>query len=272
MLTELTDYASALGVDVDIVAMLKFIGLLAAAMLLVGVLGRVLLGKRSGLNHAVSSAMGILCIYALTIVVYTFNPYELSKFLAPLPFVTFSGETLTIFSFAGAGIPAVCTQVLSMLILAFLVNLLDGLLPRGKGLLGWYGFRFLTVILSMGLHFLVSWAFNLFLPGVLVTYAPAILVGLLAVLLIIGVLNILLSLVLTVVNPIFGAVYAFFFSNKIGKQVSKAVVTTLVLCGVVLALNRLGYAVVSISASALGAYVPLIVVLLILWYLLGHIL
>lgn len=272
MQTYLSNFATYLPADIDLISMLKFIGLFAVAVLLIGLLGRAILGKRSSLNQSVSSAIGILFIYALTIVVYTFNPYQLSRFLAPLPFVTFREESLYIFSFQNAQLPAICTQVLSMVILAFLVNLIDSFMPRGKKLIGWYALRFVGLVLAMALHYLVSWVFNTFLPGVLVTYAPTILIGILAVMLLLGVLNVLLSLVLTAVNPILGAIYAFFFSNRIGKQITKAISSTLVLCAVVFLLNHFGYAVISISASALGAYVPLLLALLILWYLLGHLL
>jgi len=267
----LSGFLNTLPADLDFLSALKFIAFFAGAMLLIGGAGRMILGKRSGLNHAISSAMGILCIYALTIVVYTFNPYGLSKWLSPLPFVDFQGETLKIFSFATAEFSAICSQVLSMVILAFLVNLLDSLLPKGEKILVWYLWRFITVVLAMAAHYLVSWAFNAFLPGVLVTYAPTILLGILVAMLALGILNVILGLVLTVVNPIFGAMYGFFFSNVVGKQLGKAVMTTIALCGVVLALNHFGFAVISISPAALQAYIPLIGALLVLWFVTGHI-
>lgn len=270
-MSTLSGIASYFPADLDFITALKFIAIFAGAMLIIGAIARMILGQQSGLNKALSAAMGILCIYALTIVIYTFNPYDLSRFLAPLPFVTFDGDVLYVFSFQNADVPTICSQVLSMIILAFLVNLLDSILPRGKRMLTWYLSRFVTVILAMLLHYLVSWGFNLFLPGVLVTYAPTILLVLLIAMLLIGLANVILSLILTVVNPIFGAVYAFFFSNLVGKQLGKAVMTTVILCGVVLVLNRFGYAVIAISAAALQAYIPLIAALLVLWYVTGHI-
>ena len=122
----------------------------------------------------------------------------------------------------------------------------------------------------MALHYGVTWAFNTYLPGVLVTYAPMILLGILIGLMALGLANVILSVILTVVNPIIGAIYAFFFSNIIGKQISKALVTTAILTAVVFALNSFGYNVISISASALMAYLPMIGVSLILWYIIGH--
>lgn len=268
----LTNLLTNLPAEPDIISMMKFIGVFAFAVLFIGLLGRVVLGKRSSLNHSVSSAMGILFIYAVTIVIYTFNPYALSKYLAPLPFVTFSGDVLRVFSFSGADYSDICREVLSMIILAFLVNLLDTWIPKGKKFGSWFTYRLMTVLVAMVLHYLVKWAFNAFLPGVLVTYAPTVLLCILGAMLALGLVKVILSLVLTVINPIIGALYTFFFSNFIGKQISKAVFTTVILSAVAFALHYFGYAAISISPDVLGNYVPLLAVLTILWYLLGYVL
>ena len=255
MANSITDFLSNIPATIDIISMSKFIGVFAFIVLFIGLLGRVVLGIRSSVNHAVSSAMGILFIYVLTAVIYTFDPYAQSKYLAPLPFVTFSGDALYIFPLRNWELTSVCREVLSMVILAFLVNLLDTWIAKGKKFSTWLTFRLVTVLLAMVLHYLVKWAFNAFLPGVLVTYAPTILLCILIALLTLGFAKVLLGLVLTVVNPIIGGLYAFFFSNRIGKQISKAVLTTLLLMAVVYALNYFGYAAIAISASAWGVKV-----------------
>lgn len=271
MLT-LTNVASYFHANAELISTLKFVALFAGAVLLTGFLIRAILGKHSSLNHAISTAMGIFAIYVLTVVVYTFNPSGLSRFLAPLPFVSFSNESLHLFSFAGVQFPALCKEILSMVILAFLVNLIDGIIPNGKKPISWYLCRFIAVVLAMVVHYLVTWIFNAFLPGVLVTYAPMILLGTLIIMLTLGLLKFILGLVLIAVNPLIGALYAFFFSNKIGKSLSKAVFTTLILCVVFYVLSYFGFAVISISASALSSYIPLGITLLMLWYLIGHVL
>lgn len=272
MLTILSEMTAFIPADIDFVAAIKFAAVLALGVLFIGLLARVVIGKRSSLNHSVSSAMGILFVYAVSIVVYTFNPYNLAKYLSPLPFVTFQEQTLRVFAFTGAALPEICQEVLSMVILAFLFNLLDTLIPKGKKILGWYLWRLISVVLAIVCHYLITLAFNAYLPGVLATYAPMILLGILAAMLILGLLNVILSVVLTVVNPLIGALYAFFFSNIVGKQLSKAIVTTAILCAVVYALEYFGYTLISISAAALGAYIPLILVLLVLWYVIGNML
>lgn len=258
--------------ELDLLSMLKFTLLFAAGMLVLGMIGRFALGKRSNLNHAVSSAIGILLIYALTIVVLTFRPWDLERFLSPLPFVSFSEESMIIAPLLGTDIMLIARQILSLVIIAFLMNLLDSIMPKGKGIILWYLTRFVSVVLAMGLHYIVNWVFDTYFPGVLVTYAPIILLGILGFMMLLGLLKVLLGLVLTVVNPILGAIYSFFFANKIGKMLSKAVLTTIILCLVVYAVEYFGFTVIAIDMDSLVSYAPFSAVLLVLWYLIGHIL
>ena len=258
--------------QVDLMTMLKFIGIFAAISIVVSLLGRVVFGKRSSLNHALSSAMGIFFILVISTVIYVFDPKSLAQYLSPLPYVAFSGDYLVVFPLLGSDFALICDEILSMIILAFLVNLLDTFIPKGKGIVGWYLLRFVTVVLAMGLHFVVTWASNTYLPGFLVTYAPVILLAVLLLSLFMGLLNVILGVVLVAMNPIFGALYTFFFSSLVGKQLSKAIFTTLVLTAVVVALDYFGTTMLCIAGTALAAYIPLLIVLLILWYLIGHLL
>jgi len=258
--------------EIDFVSTLQFMFFFFIVSLVMGTLGRVVMGKRSSLNQALSSAMGILFIYALTIVIYTFQPWNLIQMLSPLPYVTFADTFIVISPVLGTSFSLFCSQTLSLIILAFLVNLLDSFIPKGSGILSWYLLRFLTIILSMGLHLLVKWACNTFLPAVLVTYAPVILLGILVCMLLMGVLNVLLGVALTAMDPLFGGIYTFFFSNIVGKQITKAVFTSVLICGLLILLDYLGYTVIVITASALISYIPLAIVLLVLWYLIGHVL
>lgn len=266
----IADLTTLVPAELDIIAMVKFIGLFAGSMLLLSLVGRMIFGHRSNLNHAVSSSMGIFFIYAATIVIYTFDSAGFRHFLVPLPYVRISDEKLFLFSFTEAETSAICAQILSMIILAFLTNLLDTLIPKGKRIISWFLLRIVTVVAAMLLHYLVTSLLSAFLPELLVTYAPTVLLGCLVVTLILGLLNGILSLVITVVNPILGAVYTFFFSNLVGKQVTKSILTTGILSAVVALLERYGYSVIEISPDTLGNYIPLLAVLLILWYLIGH--
>lgn len=179
---------------------------------------------------------------------------------------------MMVLPFLGSAIPALCHEILSLIILAFLVNLLDTIIPKGKSILGWYLLRFITIVLAFGLHILADWAFDTYLPNVLVTYAPIILLGVLAAMLLIGLANLVLGAVLAIVDPIMGAIYTFFFSTIVGKQLTKAVITTLILCAVFFLMNYFGYTIILLNHSALLSYIPFGIVMLILWYLIGHLL
>lgn len=269
LLSEVQNHIPA---QIDFLTASKFLLIFGVGSLLLGILGRLILGKRSSLNHSVSSVMGILFLYAMTIIIYTFKPWNLTELLSPLPFMVFGGDCLILITLQSAPISVLCHEILSLVILSFLVNLLDTIIPKGKGIISWYMLRFLTILLAMALHILTDWAFDTYLPDVLVTYAPVILLGVLAAMLLIGVLNLVLGTVLAIVDPIMGAIYTFFFSNIIGKQLSKAVVTTIILCGLFFVMGYFGYTLIGISLASLLTYVPAGLVMLILWYLIGHIL
>ena len=258
--------------EVNLVDAAQFALYFGIGSLILGIISRVVLGKRSSLNHSLSSSLGIALVYALTIIIYTFRPWELEAFLSPLPFVTFSGEYLIILPIADAHFSALCQQVLSLLILSFLVNILDSLIPDGDSILGWYLLRFITVILAMVLHLVASSLLNAYLPDFVITYAPEVLLILLGLMLFSGFISLILGMVISVTNPFLGAMYSFFFSNLVGKQLSKAVFSSAILCGIFFLLEYCGYTIISISAAALMAYIPLAVILLVLWYLIGHLL
>lgn len=263
---------SYLPVEVDLMSAAMFMLYFSAITLILGVMGRLVLGKRSSLNSSVSSAMGILFFYALTVVIYTFHPWNLEVLLSPLPFAAFSGDYLILLPITDIQFPALCTQVLSLIVLAFLVNLVDTFMPKGKNVLVWLLLRILTMAVCMGLHLVVNWAFRTYLPNILVTYAPMALLLILCFCLLSGVVNLLLGMVIAVANPFLGAMYTFFFSNIVGKQVSKAIFTSFIICAVMYLLDLFGYTVICVSAAALMTYIPLALVLLVLWYLIGSVL
>ena len=258
------EYFSSIQINFD--SFWKAALILLLGTFLLSVLGRFVFGKRSALSLAVSSAIGILFIYAVTVVLKSAGA-QFSQLIAPLPFVTISGNDLVLFSFTGAHYTDICSEVLSMIILSFLVNLADGWLPRGKKLFSWLFFLCLTVVIGYLMHLVVVWLFATYLPEGIVTYAPTILLGLLILLLLTGCLKILVGALLSTVNPIIGGLYTFFFATVIGKQITKAVLTTAILSGIVIGLQYIGVRVISIASSALMAYVPLLILLIILWYI-----
>ena len=266
----LSQIAALVPSQIDFLSVLKFIALLVVAGLIFSTLCRLVFGKHSALNHALSSAIAIVFVYVAAIVIYTFFPQGFARFLTPLPFVQFSDGFLYLLDFSTASFTTICTEILSLYLLSFLVNAIDSIIPCGKTRSRWLFLRMLSIVLALTLHDILTWASNTYLPGLLVTYAPIILLGVLLVSLLIGFLNLILGFVIAAWNPIFGILYSFFFSTLIGKQLSKAALSTGFIIALLCLLISLGYGVIAISAAALLSYLPLLLVLLLLWYFIRH--
>lgn len=265
-MNEITAFFSSNGVSFATGALVLLIGTLLTALI-----GRFVFGKRSALSYAVSSAIAVLFLYAVTVVLMTLGS-EFSKWTAPLPFVSFNSESMHIFSFEGAHYTAICTNILSMIILAFLVNIVDYFLSKAKNFFVWLLLRCVTLAVAYAGHLLIVFLFNTYLPEGLVTYAPTVLLAVLVLMLLTGSLKIIVGIALSTVNPIIGGLYTFFFATVVGKMLSKAVLTAGILAGLVWLLQYLGVASVAIATAALFAYIPFIIILVALWYLVNRIL
>lgn len=266
---KIIDYIT--NIDLDQITLLKAGGLLLLGTLLLSLFGRFIFGKKSALNNAVSSAIGILFIYALT-VIFKGVGFRYASLIPPLPLVEISGNNLTLFSFSGADYTVICSQVLRIIILSFLVNIVDGWLPKGKNIFSWIFFRGLTVLIALVLHFVASGLLAVYLPEGIATYAPPILLGLLILLLLTGALKILVGALMATVNPLIAALYTFFFANFVGKQITKAVLTAAILCGLVLLLQYLGIDSLSIAPAIVTSYAPFAALLILLWFVVGRLL
>lgn len=257
--------------DFDPQSYLHVILFLILGSVVLGLIGRFAFGKRSSLNHAVSSAMGILFLYIISAVIIATGS-ELETFMTPLPFSSMNAEVLTFISIPGADFTEICTHVLRMIILAFAVNVLDSFVPKGKKIIGWFVREIVIVALAFVAQWFINYLFTAILPEAVLLYAPAVLVCVLVFMVLLGALKVILGLVLAAVNPIIAALYTFFFANKIGKSLTKAMLTTILLTGLVAVMTYFGCNVIPIAAEALMAYVPLVLLLLVLWYVIGKVL
>lgn len=258
-------------ISLDNIQLMKTAGLLLLGTLLLSLFGRFIFGKKSALNNAVSSAIGILFIYALAVILRDIYP-QITRWIPPLPLVTISGDRLVLFSFSGADYTVICSQLLSMIILSFLVNIVDGWMPKGKNIFSWIFFRVLTVLIASILHLVSTGLLATYLPEGIVTYAPPILLGLLILMLLTGALKIVVGALMATVNPLIAALYTFFFANIVGKQITKAILTTAILSGLVILLYNLGLGVLNIASAALMAYLPFVILLVIVWFIVSRLL
>lgn len=263
--------SSLIGQEVDMTSFLILALVLTVSSLVFGFIGRFAFGKKSVLNQSVSSAIGILFIYAVTVVIYSYG-LDLKILVSPLPFVRLQGESLSIFQFADSNYVIICGEVLNMVILAFLANLANSWMPHGKKLFSWLFFRVLSVAIGMVLFAIANYLLTTFLPEGLLTWAPVILLVLLVIMLLVGALKGLVGAVLVTVNPLIGFLYTFFFANVVGKMLTRAMLTTLLIAGLVYALNYFGVFAIAIGTAVLVAYIPILLLLLVLWYIVGKLL
>ena len=87
-----------------------------------------------------------------------------------------------------------------------------------------------------------------------------------------GALKILIGALISTVNPIIGGLYTFFFASIIGKKITRAVFTSAILAAIVIILKKVGIGMITVAAGALTAYIPMLIVLVLLWYLTNKIL
>ncbi len=259
--------------NIDIITQYaKIAGILLFGVLFFSSLFRFLFGKEAQVNKAFSSAVEIFCLYGILIVLHAFGWQWEQFFLSPLPFVSIEGDTLTVFPILEADIYATSSMVLKILVIAFLVNILNDVIPEGQHVITWYFFRILTVVLAVGANYLADLLFTMVLPASVMEIAPTILLVCLVALVLLGSLKLLVGVALVFFDPIIAALYTFFFATFIGRHLARAMVTTSLLTLLVVALDYFEISVFLISSSALLAYIPFLIGVLVVWYIVGHIL
>lgn len=247
---------------------LWILGITLVSSILISAIGRFIFGKKSSLSIATSSAIGILFVYVLNIILFS-TGIHFQEMTTPLPFITYSNSTITLFQFSGANLKSICSELIGLILLSFLMNFIDRILPRGKHLFSWILLRSCAVIGAQIAFILTNMLLNLLLSVNILSYAPMIVLGILLLMLLTGALKIIVGVFLTTVNPLIAALYTFFFANIIGKQITRAVFTTAILTGLVYLFGNIGITTITLTAGALIAYVPFLLLLLVLWYLLN---
>lgn len=247
-----------------------FFGILVVAFLLISSMFRFLFGKKAQIGKAITSAMEILCLYMICIVIYSFG-LRWNWFVNPLPFMSLQEESLVLFPILSAGFSEICTQVLELLILAFLVNLMNSIIPEGKKLLVWLAWRILTVVLAVIVNGIADGLLNQWMPDGLSAIAPIALIAVLVVLVLLGSLKILVGAAMTIANPVIGVLYTFFFSNFIGRALARSILSTGLIVGLVVLLNSMNLMVITITTASLIAFIPFLLLLILLWYVVDRI-
>lgn len=267
-LTSVLPQISALAGSIDWMDLLKTVLIFAVVIFATGTVLRMIFGKGSNLTKAVSACVTILLIYLTAILIYLFLPDYRAE-LPALPFITVDAQHFALWQLSNLGDSLLYSSILKLAILAFLVNLLEALLPNGKKFLTWYLWRTVTVLAALVAYGSVCHALGEVFPELFTVWAKPLVLGFWAVILLSGVLKVLLSIVLTAVNPIIGALYTFFFSNLLGRQFSKSILTTVILVILADILNQIGFVQFAFSDFSLAAYGPACLILIATLYLFG---
>lgn len=255
--------------SVDWAAAAKTALIIIAAFLILGGVFRLLFGKGSKLSRAVSAVLSIGLVYLAAILLYVFVP-ELRQSVSQLPFITVTAEHFLLWDLKLLGESLLYPSLMQLAILAFLVNLLETVLPEGKNFVSWYLWRLVTVAGALAGYVGVSSLVTAFVPELFGPWAKYIILSFWAVILISALLKGLLAVVLTVVNPIIGGIYTFFFAHKLGSQFSKSILTTLLSCGVLTLLCNAGLSQFAFADFSLAAYGPACVVVVVMLYVFGR--
>lgn len=259
----------ALAGGIDLMYWLQTALVLAAAACILGGGLRLIFGRGSAIVQAVAACVTLALVYTSAAALYALLP-EIRNMIPPLPFFTVTPEAATCHDPLQADAAALCSELLRLFILAVLVNLSESLLPTGQRLLSWYGFRCLSVCITLGGYFGFCCLTELLLPQFFGSYAVWILLGIWGFILLTGLLRLLLGIILAVINPLIAAIYAFFFSNLIGKQITKSILTAVGFTLLLAVLARLGFHGIDFSAFSLLTYGPICLILLAALYLFGR--
>lgn len=267
------DTALVLLLEIILSDMFLFLFIFSLAVLCITFIARIILKPNSSLKHAISSSLAIVMFYIGCMCVYIFNPGGLNHYLAPLPFIYIVDEEITLVNLLTSSFPEICRNLVSMVLLAYLINQINSYTPPNLKMLGWILYRVFCLFAAFFIHYLVYRVINKIdtsiVPELLRDYVSIILISILVFMFLLGFIKFLVSLVVSVANPMFGGCYQFFFVNKVGKNLSRALGSTAILSGLAIGMHRLGYDTLPIAVDSLDRYIPFGVCMFILWIIVG---
>lgn len=264
------DFLNQIPVSLTLLSIGKFFLVFMVIILGISIISRLFFGVHSGLSQAMATSVSILVVYVVTVIIYILHPWNLDLLLSPLPFVSFCAEALVIHPFQATRMTVFSSECLSIILLAMLVNISTDIISSDRSILRWFISHFLAILLSMLMHLTARWAIANYCPAIIADYAPAVLLILLLTALFTGLIKAIFGIFLTIANPVIGILYSFFFSSYLGKKISLSVLSSIIVCAVFATMEQFGYRVVCITPSDLLSYIPLMVGLGALWYLIGH--
>lgn len=256
--------------DITILKTMIFVIVFSLAVILICFVLWHMLGRNSGLKNAISAALAIFMLYGICAVVYSCFPENVSHYLKQLPLGCFTTleegrDVLVLNTFRELPFPALCRQVLRLLILALSINLLCNYnTPHARGFV-WLLRQILGFLCAVVISCVIYLLFERISAFPMAEYVPLIMLSILCFCFCTGLLNYFLVLLLIKVNPVFIALYGFFFTRKFGKRITQAIETTGIFIGLLLILEKLGFGVLPLSPTGLGSCILITMSMFLLW-------
>ena len=252
----------------DVTAYVMHLLVAIVAIFVVAGIFRLSLGPGSMINNAIASAVAILTIYVIAVLLYSFGS-KLHVLFEPLPFVSVSEDYLTIFPIFEASLQELCKEVVNLTILAYVMNLMETWLPKGDKIGSWFSFRFFALVIAVCVHYSVSLLLKHVVSESVLVVVPIYLMGIIALAFLLGVLKMIIGGESFFVKSFLGSFHSFFFAKDMGKQLMRAMTTTILMTILVCILNYLSFTTVAIAAVTFFTYFPIILLGLILWYVIA---
>lgn len=194
------------------------------------------------LRCAIVSALSILIMYAACLMILHYKPLGLQNYIAPLPFISVEEGNLSLVLYklgADGHIDFLnfTNQIGCMFLLAFLVNQIYDYKPGNLRSPGWLVMRFISTFFCIGIHYALCRVMNKlmgYIPvdSLLEEGLPYLLIAALGGVVctfILGLLKFSMKYFFKVVNPTFEGLCGFYYKNKFGTVMTRAIYSTLLL-------------------------------------------
>ena len=199
--------------------------------------------KLANTKEGLIAALSILVFCVAYALIHIFKPLGLDDYLVlPLPFLDFQEGNMILMAYevnekGWVVIPKLCSNITSLLLLALLVNQIYAFKPGNLKTPGWLVFRFFSTLIAIGVYYGVHLVLRKFLNMIpegselqhFMRFVPILLLGALIALFLVAWCKKHMGTFQKVINPAFEGMYGFFFTNRFGVQLTRAMATTLIL-------------------------------------------
>lgn len=248
----------------------------ALAVFVLGAILRFACGAVKSIPRSAAACFAILFIYVISICAMGAEGQS-KVLLSCLPFLGEVSDATGIYVMMRTSFTAFLLEAAQMFVLAFIINLLQDLLDRFIKLGGsswlthffvWYFWQCVIVLAGLAANYGVDYLMRRYISDSFAKWAPVGLLILLATAMVFMFLKVIFKTACFVYNSCFHRLWNFLFHNTIGRNITNAFLTTAALSLIVIAADRAGWLLPLASGGILlTSFAPVIILLLIIWYL-----